>query len=58
MKIDRHSDSVTELEQYLLEELKGITQSLNGEMHSYYTLNSVGRSSKKIIIEYDIDEKS
>ena len=30
---------------------------LSGEFHQYETLNSVGRSSKKIVIEYDIKVK-
>tara|TARA_B100001996_G_C18477238_1_gene522345 strand:+ start:333 stop:599 length:267 start_codon:yes stop_codon:yes gene_type:complete len=29
-----------------------------GEYNQYETLNSVGRSSKKIVIEYDIKDKS
>tara|TARA_B100001996_G_scaffold10363_1_gene8743 strand:- start:1889 stop:2158 length:270 start_codon:yes stop_codon:yes gene_type:complete len=30
---------------------------LKGEWNVYETLNSVGRSSKKIVIEYDIQQK-
>ena len=41
----------------LISELLTITALLGGEMHRTETLNSVGRSSKKIIIEYDIKQK-
>ena len=36
---------------------KTVETLLKGEFHQYETLNSVGRSSKKIIIEYDIQQK-
>ena len=39
------------LDKKLMEEL------LKGEWNVYETLNSVGRSSKKIVIEYDITTK-
>ena len=39
------------LDKKLMEEL------LKGEWNVYETLNSVGRSSKKIVIEYDIKTK-
>tara|TARA_B100000287_G_C20588896_1_gene763405 strand:+ start:909 stop:1052 length:144 start_codon:yes stop_codon:yes gene_type:complete len=38
----------------LLKELKTITEKLGGELHQTSTLNSVGRTSNKIVIEYDI----
>jgi hypothetical protein len=41
----------------LISELLTITALLDGEMQRYETLNSVGRSSKKIVIEYDIEVK-
>ena len=31
---------------------------LKGEWAEYTTLNSVGRQSKKIVIEYDIENKN
>ena len=37
---------------------KTVETILMGEFHQYETLNSVGRSSKKIVIEYDIEEKN
>ena len=40
----------------LISELLTITALLDGEMQRYETLNSVGRSSKKIVIEYDSTE--
>lgn len=40
------------LDKKLMEEL------LKGEWCEYTTLNSVGRSSKKIVIEYDIQQKT
>ena len=36
---------------------KTVETLLKGEFHQYETLNSVGRSSKKIVIEYDIKVK-
>ena len=33
---------------------KTVALLLQGEFHQYETLNSVGRSSKKIVIEFDI----
>jgi len=50
--LDTHVD-----EGELISELLTITALLGGEMHRTETLNSVGRSSKKIIIEYNIKEK-
>ena len=32
-----------------------VAKILKGEFNQYETLNSVGRSSKKIVIEYDIN---
>ena len=42
----------------LIEELEHITTELGGTLEQIITLNSVGRQSKKIVIEYDITEKS
>ena len=36
---------------------KEMAKIMNGEFSEYDTLNSVGRSSKKIVIEYDIKQK-
>ena len=36
---------------------KTVAELLKGEFHQYETLNSVGRSSKKIVIEYEIKHK-
>ncbi len=41
----------------LISELLTITSLLGGQMERKETLNSVGRSSKKIIIEYDIKQR-
>ena len=42
----------------LIAELLCITGELGGEMHRLTTVNSTGRQSKKIVIEYDIVEPS
>ena len=39
----------------LIEELDYITLEMGGELSHIVTLNSSGRSSKKIIIEYDVE---
>jgi len=41
----------------LIAEMLTLTSLLDGKMQRYETLNSVGRSSKKIVIEYDIKVK-
>ena len=41
----------------LISEMLTLTALLGGRMERYETLNSVGRSSKKIVIEYDIQVK-
>ena len=41
----------------LVSECLQIASLLGGECHRTQTLNSEGRSSKKIIIEYDIKHK-
>ena len=38
----------------ILEEIEGLAKDLGGEVHHSSTLNSVGRTSNKIVIEYDI----
>ena len=42
----------------LISEVLQIAACLEGTVERTETLNSVGRSSKKIIIEYDIETKS
>ena len=56
MRIDRHKDIADDLEAELLDELKGITQQLRGTMKQMTRANSMGRSSKVIEIEYEINE--
>ncbi len=41
----------------LISELLTITALLGGKMERYETLNSTGISSKKIVIEYNIQER-
>ena len=40
----------------LIEELHKIDAELGGECHQFGTLNSTGRSSTKIVIEYDVEQ--
>ena len=42
----------------LIAELLSITGELGGNMQRLTTVNSTGRQSKKIVIEYDIVEPS
>ena len=58
MRIDRHKDIADDLEAELLHELKGITQQLRGTMKQMTRANSMGRSSKVIEIEYEINERN
>ncbi len=39
-------------------ELKSVVEKLNGSMDELYTADHTGRTSRKIVIEYDIQEKS
>ncbi len=39
-------------------DLLTLTTLMGGTMTRYETLNSVGRSSKKIVIEYDVEERN
>ena len=43
--------------QELINSLQFITDQLKGTMEHSITLNSSGRQSKKIVIEYDISHK-
>ena len=56
MEIDKHFDSVTNLEKDLLSQLEGITQQLRGKITYTSYGNSQGKSSKIVTIEYDIKE--
>jgi len=56
MKIDKHHDPYGDLESTLIEEIEGIARQLGGNVERLITCNSTGRQSKKIVIEYDIDE--
>tara|TARA_B100000686_G_scaffold82862_1_gene89552 strand:- start:1361 stop:1507 length:147 start_codon:yes stop_codon:yes gene_type:complete len=42
----------------LIEELKTIAGQLDGTLQELYTSDHSGRTSKKIVIEYDIKEKT
>ena len=42
----------------LIEELKTIAGKLEGTLQELYTSDHSGRTSKKIVIEYDIKEKT
>ena len=42
----------------LNEQLNKFVEQIGGTVEHTITLNSVGRQSKKIVIEYDITEKS
>ena len=56
MRVDRHRDIADDLEAELLSELEGITTQLRGTMTRLTRANSMGRSSKVIEIEYEINE--
>jgi len=49
--------SVENCEQLAGLDRKLMQEIIKGEFTQYETLNSVGRSSKKIVIEYDIEVK-
>ena len=44
--------------QNLRNELKSIAEKLDGNISELFTSNSIGRTSRKIVIEYDIKEKN
>ena len=54
MKVDRHNDTVQELEDYLMSELQGITQSLNVKLSTSTVSTSQGDTFKRITIDYEI----
>ena len=57
MRVDRHRDIADDLEAELIAELKGISTQLRGNFQKISKCDSMGRSSKVIQIEYDIQEK-
>ena len=57
MRVDRHRDIAEDLEAELLKELQGIASQLRGTFQKVSKRDSMGRSSKVIQIEYDIQEK-
>jgi len=50
MRVDRHRDIAEDLEAELLEELRGITQQLRGNMKQLTRADYSGRSSKVIYL--------
>ena len=56
MKIDKHHDPYGDLENILIEEIEGIARQLGGNIEKLTVCKSTGRQSKKIVIEYDINE--
>ena len=44
-------------EEELVSQIESLASRLGGKMEQTITLNSVGRSSKKIIVEYDVHQK-
>jgi len=55
MRVDRHYDPIDELEKDILNELEGITKQLGGTMCHSVRCNSMGRQSKVIEIEYNVE---
>ena len=45
-------------EKQILKQIKDLTLMLGGEFSKSSTLNSMGRSSEKIVIEYDINAQN
>ena len=56
MRIDKHFDPTDDLERELLQELDDIAKQLRGKITYNHYANSEGRSSKTVIIEYNIEE--
>ena len=48
---------MTDLPEDYKEMLQSMTEDLDGEIHFYTTIDCLGRSSKKVVIEYDIKTK-
>ena len=58
MRVERHRDIADELEAELIEELKGIATQLRGTFQKVSKCDSMGRTSKEIRIEYEINERT
>ena len=63
-KVKKYPDGVTSVYKYVVncENMCGLDKNLmgrliNGEWKEYSTLDSMGRQSQKIVIEYDIKQK-
>tara|TARA_B100001093_G_scaffold349038_1_gene333577 strand:+ start:519 stop:689 length:171 start_codon:yes stop_codon:yes gene_type:complete len=56
MKADRHFDPTDDLEKELLQELDSIAKQLRGKITYNCYGNSDGKSSKTVIIEYNIEQ--
>ena len=56
MKIDKHFDPIDDLERELLQELDDIAKQLRGKITYSHYGNSEGKTSKTVIIKYDIDK--
>jgi|TARA_B100000131_G_scaffold96045_1_gene93053 hypothetical protein len=56
MKVDRYYDPYEDLEKKCLNEIEQIAKSLGGTMQKISKRDSMGRSSKVIQIEYEINE--
>tara|TARA_B100000287_G_scaffold383408_1_gene389162 strand:- start:1876 stop:2058 length:183 start_codon:yes stop_codon:yes gene_type:complete len=51
-------ETMKEDEGTVIAEMLTLTSLLEGEMHRYTTYDSTGKTSKKIVIEYDVKNKS
>jgi len=51
------SIEMIENELELIEQIESINEKLGGEMQRLTTYNNRGATSKKIVIEYDVQEK-
>ena len=58
MRVDRHRDIAEDLEAELLKELQGIATQLRGTFQKVSKRDSMGRTSKEIRIEYEINERT
>ena len=54
MKIDKHHDPTDDLEKELLQELDDIAKQLRGKITYSHYGNSEGKTSKTVIIKYDL----
>ena len=56
MKIDRYYDPYEDLEREIIADLEYAAQRIGGKMERITRVDSRGRSSKMITIEYDVNE--